>query len=199
MRVSVVILAAGQSSRMGGIKQLLPFNNSTILQTAINSALKSKAEKVYLVLGANYKMIRLKIEEEDVSVIKNSNWEKGLSSSIVSAINYIENSEEHPDAVLIMLADQPKVDSNYIDKLISLYQKQQQAIIASAYGEVNGVPALFPKKYFGILSNLKGDKGAKKLLNESLIEVLSYTPKSAEILIDIDSPEDYQDLIKKTS
>ncbi len=198
MAIYVVILAAGQSSRMGSLKQLLPFKNSTFLQTTIDSALSSKAEKVYVVLGANYKMIKKEVSDEDVSIVQNLNWQEGLSSSIVSAINNIENSEEDPDALLIMLADQPKVDSNYINKLISLFKNNQDTIIASAYGEVNGVPAIFPKKYFGILSNLKGDKGAKKLLNERLEGVMSCTPKSAEILIDIDSPEDYHSLIKKT-
>jgi molybdenum cofactor cytidylyltransferase len=198
MDISVVILAAGEASRMGDIKQLLSFNNSTLLQTTINHALKSRAKKVYVVLGANSDIVKDKISDEYVTIIQNLNWQEGLSSSIISIINHLENSEEDPDALLVMLADQPKVDSSYLNKLISLYQKKQQAIIASAYGDFNGVPALFPKKYFGILSNLKGDKGAKKLLNDRLVDVISYIPKSAEILIDIDSPEDYKNLIKKT-
>lgn len=198
MTISVVILAAGKSSRMGSVKQLLPFNNSTFLQAAINHALKSKAENVYVVLGANSEIIRKKISDDYVSIVQNINWHEGLSSSIISIINHLENLKEEPDALLIMLADQPKVDSNYINQLIALFQDNQQAIIASTYREVNGVPAIFPRKYFKMLSNLKGDKGAKKLLNERLADVISYKPKSAEILIDIDFPEDYKNLIKKT-
>lgn len=198
MAISVVILAAGQASRMGRVKQLLPFNNSTLLQIAIQHTLKSKAEKVYVVLGANSEIIKDKISGDDVSIIQNANWQDGLSSSIVSAINYIDNSKIKPDALLVMLADQPNVDSNYINKLISKHQNNQQKIIASAYGNINGVPAIFPQKYFKKLLSLKGDKGAKILLNTNEVDVVSYTPTSTKILNDIDSSEDYQNLIKKT-
>ncbi|PWH81787.1 hypothetical protein DIS18_14000 [Algibacter marinivivus] len=198
MNISVVILAAGQASRMGSIKQLLYFNNSTLLRTTINSALASKAKKVYVVLGANYKMIKKEVSGKDVSIIENLNWKEGLSSSIVSAINHIEDSKIKPDALIVMLADQPNVDSNYINKLISKHQNNQQKIIASAYGNMNGVPAIFPQKYFKKLLSLKGDKGAKILLNTNEVDVVSYTPTSTKTLNDIDSPEDYQNLIKKT-
>lgn len=198
MDISVVILAAGQSSRMGRVKQLLPFNNSTLLQTAIQHALKSKAKKVYVVLGSNSEIIKDKISEDDVSIIQNLNWKEGLSSSIVSAINHIEDSKIKPDALIVMLADQPNVDSNYINNLISKHQNNQQKIIASSYGNMNGVPAIFPQKYFKKLLSLKGDKGAKILLNTNEVDVVSYTPTSTKTLNDIDSPEDYQSLIKKT-
>ncbi len=197
MHIAVVILAAGKASRMGSIKQLLPYKDSTLLQFAINQALNSKANKLYCVLGANAHVIKEKVQEASVAFIHNPNWEEGLSSSIVSAINYLQNLEVLPDGVLIMLADQPNVDSNYINELIKLYQKNQNQIIASTYGNINGVPAIFPPKCFKNLLSLKGDKGAKKILNENQENLVRFTAKPTEILNDIDSPEDYQKLIKK--
>ena len=198
MNIAVVILAAGNASRMGSIKQLLPYKNSTLLQFAINQAINSKASKVYCVLGANANLIKERIQDKAITFIHNSNWEAGLSSSIVSAIKHLQNSEALPDGVLIMLADQPNVDSNYINELIKLNQKNQNQIIASAYGSINGVPAIFPSNYFEKLLKLKGNKGAKTFLNKNEESVMRFTSKSTEVLKDIDSPEDYQKLIKKT-
>lgn len=198
MDIAVVILAAGKGSRMGSIKQLLPYKKSTLLQIAINQATSSKTYNVYCVLGAHAEIIKEKIQGNQVTFIHNPNWEDGLSSSIVSAIKHFKNLEELPGVVLIMLADQPNVDANYINELIKLYQKNKNQIIASAYGNINGVPALFPSKYFEKLLSLKGDKGAKIFLNENQESVIRFTPKSSEILNDIDSPEDYQNLIKNT-
>lgn len=198
MDIAVVILAAGKASRMGSIKQLLPYKNSTLLQYAISQALNSKTNNVYCVLGANSKIIKEKIQVEHVTLIQNPNWETGLSSSIVSAVNHVKNLEALPDGVLIMLADQPNIDSNYINELLNLHQKNHKEIVASAYGSINGVPAIFPSKYFKKLLRLKGDKGAKAFLNNNQEYIIRFTSKSTETLNDIDSPEDYQKLIEKT-
>ena len=198
MHIAVVILAAGKASRMGSIKQLLPYKESTLLQYVINQASNSKANKVYCILGAHADIIKEKIQDNQVTFIHNSNWVDGLSSSIVSAVNYLLDSKELPEGLLIMLADQPHVNSNYINELIKLHQKNKNQIIASAYGNINGVPALFSSKYFEKLLSLKGDKGAKIFLNENQDRVIRFKPKTNEILNDIDAPEDYQKLIKKT-
>lgn len=194
MNISVVILAAGKASRMGSIKQLLPYKDSTLLQFAMSQAIRSKADKVYCVLGANADLIKQKVKDNKVTFIHNSNWETGLGSSIVSAVSHLLDLKELPDAILIMLADQPNVDSNYINQLIELYQNSQGQIIASSYKNINGVPALFPSQYFEKLLKLKGDKGAKIFLNENEEQVLRFISKSVK-LNDIDSPEDYQKLI----
>ena len=199
MHIVVVILAAGKASRMGSIKQLLPYKNSTLIQFALSQALNSKANKVYCVLGANAHVIEEQTKLKGITFIHNKNWETGLSSSIVSAIEYLQKSEVWPDAVLVLLGDQPNVDSNYINDLIKLYQKNQHQIIASGYRSINGVPAVFPKEYFEYLLKLKGDKGAKELLNRNEKRVIRFTSKCTETLNDIDSPEDYQKLIKRTS
>lgn len=194
MNISVVILAAGKASRMGSIKQLLPYKDSTLLQFAMSQAIRSKADKVYCVLGANADLIKQKVKDNKVTFVHNSNWEAGLGSSIVSAVSHLLDLKELPDAILIMLADQPNVDSNYINQLIELYQNSQGQIIASSYKNINGVPALFPSQYFEKLLKLKGDKGAKIFLNENEEQVLRFISKSVK-LNDIDSPEDYQKLI----
>ena len=199
MDITIVILAAGKGSRMGNIKQLLPYKDSNLLQHVIYQALNSKGSRVYCVLGANANIILKTVIGEQVTFIHNPNWESGLSSSIVVAVNHFKNLEKFPSAVLVMLADQPNVGSNFINELIDLYQINENQIIASAYGNKNGVPAIFPNLYFEDLLNLKGDKGARLFLKSNQENVLAITPEYLEILNDIDSQEDYENLIKNES
>ncbi len=177
-------------------KQLLWFQNSTLLQNTISQGLVSKAKNVYCVLGANSETIKNQVTSNQVTFIDNANWKEGLSSSIVAGINYVLSLENIPDAVLIMLADQPFVDSDYLDLLMDKFLVNTDSVITSDYGNKNGVPAIFPKKYFNNLLKLKGDKGAKAFLNANGANIISILPKYKETLIDIDSPEDYVKLLK---
>mgnify|MGYP001812580947 CR=1 FL=1 len=180
---------------MGGVKQLLPYANSTLLETVIQNALASKADKVYCVLGANSEAIKSQIKNSKVAFIDNLNWNDGLSSSIVTGITYTESIKEKPKAVLVMLADQPYVDSKYINELIELFNMNQDKIIVSAYGNKKGVPAIFPKRFNDDLLKLKGDKGAKAFFNSKEIDTVTFASKSKKALNDIDTLEDYNRLL----
>lgn len=195
--ISVLILAAGAASRMGDTKQLLPFRNSTFLEHSILQANKSKANQVFCVLGANSSIIRKNINSKELTFIDNKNWKEGLSTSIVSGVKYIQCLIEQPDAILVMLADQPLVDSNYINLLIDYFYKATDRIIASSYGNKNGVPAIFPKETFEYLLQLYGDKGAKEILNSDVFKIISVKPQNINTLLDVDTPTDYKNLLNR--
>ena len=191
--IAILILAAGKSSRMGTTKQLLKIGNKTLLELTIEAAKNSNKTAIFCVLGANVDEILSKIKIPNTEFIINKNYEMGLSSSIVSGIDFIEKHQINFDAVLITLADQPKVDSDFLNEIIEAFENNPDKIIASKYPDKVGVPAIFPKKYFKDLLFLKGDKGAKDLLNsktENIISVLS------DKLLDIDTQEDYKNYIK---
>ena len=192
--LSILILAAGNASRMGSVKQLLPYKNSTLLGNAIKSALQSKADTVYCVLGANSERIQNEIIEPQVTFIINKGWQSGLSSSIVRGITYLQRLKEEPKAVLVMLADQPNIDANYLNILIKLHEKNNE-IVASVYNKTKGVPAIFPSTVFKSLLEIKGDKGAKLFLNNTSFTVLHLDMESTSVLKDIDTPEDYKALM----
>ncbi|NNC70452.1 MAG: nucleotidyltransferase family protein [Flavobacteriaceae bacterium] len=187
---AILILAAGSSSRMGKPKQLLPYKHTTLLGWAIEQAHASSVDEVVCVLGAKAKEIELSIQRYDVNIIHNSNYEQGLSSSIISGLKEIGDR----NVVLMMLADQPNISSQYLNKLLEMHTSEPNKIIASNYGNSVGVPAVFPKKYYPELLNLKGDKGAKEILNELRSDVV--TINSSEILQDIDTSLDYDRLTK---
>ena len=186
--IAILILAAGSSSRMGKVKQLLPYKHTTLLGWAIEQALESVADEVICVLGAEVNLIEKSIQSYDVKTIYNENYKDGLSSSIALGIENLQNTK----AVLIMLADQPNISSNFLNRLLEKYSIQPNKIIASNYGNSVGVPAVFPKKYYPDLLKLKGDKGARNVLSKFDVVIVKIEPHS---LLDIDTLEDYRDII----
>ncbi|MDJ0645110.1 MAG: nucleotidyltransferase family protein [Flavobacteriaceae bacterium] len=188
-KIGILILAAGSSSRMGEPKQLLPYRHTTLLGWAIEQAQASKADEILCVLGARAEEIETAVKGYGVKTIYNRNHKKGLSSSIISGVKELVDR----DALLIMLADQPLVTSYYLNSLIYQYFEHPKNIISSTYGASLGVPAIFPQQYFDQLLDLKGDKGAKSLLNECASDVIKV---SGINLIDVDLPEDYNKLKK---
>jgi molybdenum cofactor cytidylyltransferase len=192
--IALIILAAGASTRMKDVKQLLPWKNTTILGNAIEQGLASDADSVFVVLGANFELIRSKIHNYPVTILKNSNWKSGLGASISCAVNYVLDNKINFDGLLIMLADQPLIDTKYLNSLIKTFKEANlKQIVSTAYNTNVGVPAIFPATYYQELSTLNNDTGAKHILNSSknIVKVLNASQKSA----DIDTIEDYKKLI----
>lgn len=188
-KIAIIILAAGSSSRMGTMKQALPYKKTTLLGWTLKTATKSKTNDVFCVLGANKKALEKIAQKNGVSIITNPNYKKGLSSSIIAGILHIEESY---DNAIIMLADQPNITSQYLNELIKISIENPEKIIASNYNEKAGVPVVFPKKYFSDLKTLKGDNGAKIFLEKNLSTIIKMPPTN---LVDIDTLKDYKNLI----
>lgn len=190
-KVALIILAAGNSSRMNNhVKQLLPWKKSTLLEHTIKEALSSTADKVLVVLGANYEQINSKLHADNYTIINNENWILGLGSSIASAINYIKTTGEDYDAVLITLADQPFLGKEHFNNLISMYKKSTDGLAATIYGSKKGVPAIFGNMYFDKLNTLNEDFGAKHILKTSKVAMVEGNT------MDIDTIEVYNRLLK---
>ncbi len=186
--IAVLILAAGKSTRMNGIKQLEKINNKTLLNITLENVKNVFSENIFCVLGANSDKIKAETISENIEFIDNPNFEDGLSSSIVASINYFKKKKLNFDGVFILLADQPGVEVTYLDKMLNLFKENNSTIIASNYGKKIGVPAIFPKKNFVDLLLIKGDKGAKDFINKRKSEIIC--PQIITNLIDIDTRED---------
>ena len=192
--IAVVILAAGESSRMQQAKQLLPWGTSTLLGKAIMEAKQSNSERVYVVLGAKAETIQMQFNSTDVTWVLNKNWKKGMGSSISCAINYLIHLKTDYDGILIMLCDQPLIDADYINKIISTFKRSNKGIVATAYKHSNGVPVLFDKKYLEDLSKLEGNIGAKAIIGANSNSVIAINPNGKEK--DLDTLEEYQKALK---
>ncbi|MBD0776311.1 nucleotidyltransferase family protein [Maribacter sp. ANRC-HE7] len=190
--IALIILAAGESSRMQQPKQLLPWGDTTLLGHAVNVAQRSEANKFYTVLGAHADAIQKKVALSNTQFIINPEWKKGIGSSIAYATRYLLNSETDYDGLLFMLCDQPLINAEYLNGMIKAYGNGDKNIIATAYEHGNGVPVLFHKKFIGELLALDGDSGAKDIITKNTGEVCALTPKG--IQIDLDTYEEYQHL-----
>ncbi|MFD2201205.1 nucleotidyltransferase family protein [Shivajiella indica] len=189
--IGIILLAAGASNRLGRPKQLLEFEGKSLLEKAIKWAKLSLATHFVVVLGANADEIRKKIDQNGCSIIVNVDWPSGMGSSMKKGLKHLTDLHQ-VDGVLLMLCDQPYANADVLNALIQTYWESEKGIIASRYQNTLGVPALFDKKYFGEMLNLKSSEGAKKI-------ILSHSDDTEAIdfplgAIDIDTEEDYEKL-----
>ena len=192
-KTAVILLAAGASSRMDTIKQLLPWKKTTLIGHAIEQALGSKAEDIYVVLGANYKLIFKEIEKETITILNNKNWKHGMGSSISCAMGFILKKDIKYHTVLFVLADQPLIDIEYINSMIN--SVLENYIIVSKYRKSIGVPAIFSSIYFEELRQLNGDIGARELILNHINEVKIID--TIDKIQDVDSRDSYDLLYQK--
>ena len=193
-RIGLILLAAGASRRMGNRpKQLLEFEGETLLRRAAKTALSSGCRPVCVVLGANSERLRAEIADLPLAVVVNENWASGMASSLQTGLQKLLADDAKIAAVCVLLADQPLVDFRVVKRLTETFERGGgDALAASRYAETVGVPAIFPKRFFGELSSLTGDAGARKILGKYASEILTIdVPEAAQ---DIDSPPDYERL-----
>jgi molybdenum cofactor cytidylyltransferase len=192
--IGVVILAAGSSSRMGIPKQLLEFDGITLLSHAVIEAVNSNTNIVVVVIGTGADLIVKEIDKYKVHVVENKNWEEGMASSVRLGLNTLLQNKPEIDAVIIMVCDQPFVSSVVLNDLITTHMNSGKPITVCNYGEAIGPPTLFHRSLFNELMELKGDVGAKKIIQQHSNEVATVLfPKGS---IDIDTMEDYESIIK---
>lgn len=194
-KYAIVILAAGKSARLGSPKQLLTYNGKSLLKHAVDAALETGCQSVFVILGATIELMREELNHTPVVMVENSRWQEGLASSIRCGLERIETELLLPDSVIFMVCDQPYVTGSLLMRLIEKNKETGKPIVASSYDDKMGTPTLFHKSFFPALMELKGDKGAQKLITGNLDKVA--TVQFPEGITDIDTTEDYTLLQKK--
>jgi len=186
----IIILAAGSSSRLGQPKQNLLFEGKTLLQRAIDTALSTYCSPIIVVLGANSSQITPTLDARNVTLVYNPNWAEGMASSIRLGLKSAMEINPAIEVVVLMVCDQPFLDTAVLNALIAVQVQTGSGVVASHYDNTFGVPVLFNKKYFDELLQLKGQEGARKLLQkyQDTISFVDY-PKGS---IDIDTEEDFR-------
>ncbi|MEL5994518.1 nucleotidyltransferase family protein [Hymenobacter segetis] len=191
--VALLLLAAGASTRMGQPKQLLPYHGRTLLRHAAETAVASGCAPIVLVTGALHEELVAEVAGLPIRAIHNPDWETGMASSIRAGLAAV--AETRPAAVLIMLTDQPLLTPELLHELMARQQQTQASIVAAAYGDTLGVPAIFAKAVFPELLQLQGQAGAGRLI-AGYGAAVERVPFPAGLL-DVDTPEDYAALLTK--
>ena len=166
--VAILILAAGSSSRLGQPKQLVKRNGTTLLQNTIKTALAVNTQPVVVMLGAYAEKIKPTIGQLPIVIVENENWETGMGATIAKGMDFIKNNCLTCKAAIILVSDQYHLSEHVLYQLIEKWEKTGSGIIASKYGKMFGVPALFSKNLFAELMDLEGKAGAKKIIAQHL-------------------------------
>jgi len=184
-----VVLAAGGSRRLGRPKQLVELAGEPLVRHCVRRALAAAVPGVLVVVGAQAEAVLAALRDLPVRIVINARWEQGMSTSIQAAVDALPADAQ---GVLFMLADQPFVPVEHLQALVSTWRAQPQAIVATAYDDGVGVPAIFPRSRFEDLRALRGDTGARRVLRAHAAEVIGIA--CAQAAIDIDTEADLQRL-----
>ncbi|SEL13246.1 NTP transferase domain-containing protein [Parapedobacter koreensis] len=189
----ILLLAAGESKRMGTPKQQLPYQGRTLLQHAVQAALGVGTEHTVVVLGAAAATMAQQLEGADVTIVANGDYASGMATSIVSGLTHIMMHHPNVSYLLVMLCDQPHVNTAHLQALIHKQQLTGASVTASYYAGRKGVPALFHRSVFSKLLTLTGDTGAKHVIESFGDEVATVAfPQGA---VDVDTREAYQQTV----
>ncbi len=188
----VIVLAAGASTRLGQPKQLVKLNGRPVLHTVVSNAVAVAGHSVTVVLGAHAQDLTRLLAHSSASVIVNRHWEEGLASSLRYGL---AAAPPACAAALVMLGDQVAVTADDLKRLIGAWKGEDSVIAASVYQGHVGVPAIFPRWCFSELRELRGDRGARVIL-ERHAHRLAHVPMP-NAAIDLDTPEDLAALTEK--
>jgi molybdenum cofactor cytidylyltransferase len=183
--ISAVVLAAGASTRMGTHKLLLPLGDETIVHRTVRQVCEAGFDDVLAVVGNEWAHVAAALEGLRVRHAINADYESGMASSFRTAVEHLGDSE----AAMFALADQPFVTAGEYRRLVDTYRQHAPGIVSVRYGEVMAPPHLFSREFFPELAALQ--HGARPVLerHRDRTIVLQFAP---DLLLDIDTPEDYE-------
>lgn len=193
--IAAIVPAAGQSKRFGGVKLTRPLpDGNTLVGRTVETALAAGCELVVVVTGAHAPQIRLALAQLPVVFAHNAQWAQGMGSSIGCAARFLLSNPNQPDAVFLLLADQPYLHASLLRKMKQLYDDHSPKAIWCNYGQAFGPPVLFDGSLLEQLALLEGHEGAKSILKKLHDEVLVVSFPEGQY--DIDSPDDWENFVQ---
>ena len=193
--ISGLILGAGASQRLGPPKQLLPFRGTTMIGWVLTQAQKAASlDEVVVVLGRAADQVRERVDFGAARVVENPVFDEGCSSSYRAGLAAL-NPESA--AVMIILADQPGITPEVIDRVAGEWRQKEAVIALCSYRGRKGHPMIFAQSMFDQLVGLHGDKAAWKLVdaNADVVQEIYFDLPFPD---DVNTPEDFERL-EKTS
>ena len=190
LKIGGILLAAGLSTRMGEPKQLLPFGESTIVETVVDSMLMSKLDSVIVVVGHCATLVREKLGPRPVEIVCNPLYRDGMLSSAQCGVRALDKTTE---AFALMLVDQPFITPALIDTVVDAYAQTEKGIAVPSYNYRRGHPAIFHRRYADDILALAADSGGVRTLFKTSDDDIHYVTVDTErVLRDIDYREDYE-------
>jgi molybdenum cofactor cytidylyltransferase len=184
-----IVLAAGESRRMGQPKQLLPFGEHTILERVVDTLLTAGVGEVVVVLGHLADRVRAVLGDRPVRAVVNALYRQGMLSSVKCGVQAVGAGY---DAVLIALGDQPHIEGAVVSEVMRAYRDGDAGIVIPRYADKKGHPIIINlQKYREAIANLPEDAGLNALMQEHADDVRLIDVATEDIIRDIDVPDDY--------
>ncbi len=194
--ISGILLAAGESKRMqGAFKPLLKWGKRTVIGECVHQLQNSQLADIFVVLGHREAEIRPRLAGTGVQYAINEDYRQGMLTSVKTGLAMLSPNS---DAFLLALVDQPMINAGLIDQLIEAFEKSDQGIVVPTHDGKWGHPVIISTFYIDEIMQLDDDspEGMRGFIQAHKDDVLEIPAGTADILEDIDSPEDYARLSK---
>ncbi len=194
MRVAAIVLAAGESRRMGRPKMSLPWGNTTVIGQVVQALLQGGASEVVVVTGGNRADLEIALAELpaglNVSQVYNPDFKNG---DMVRSLQVgLARLDETVDATLVALGDQPQIEARIVGEVIAVYQQVKMALVAPSYQKRRGHPWLVERSLWHELLGERRAGTLREFLTQHSTEIFYVNVDTPTILQDLDTPEDYE-------
>jgi molybdenum cofactor cytidylyltransferase len=193
--IAAVVLSAGESSRMGRPKALLPISGETFVERIVRVLGQARVDKIFVVLGHDAENMRRSIEHLPVEILVNTDYRKGQLSSLHVAVRRLERGTDY-EAMLVHLVDHPYIDTELVDLMIRRFRDSGKLIVVPRFSGRRGHPVIFARTLFPELLEAPMDEGAKAVVNAHRADMLEIDTEQEGITVDIDTPELYRQHVK---
>jgi molybdenum cofactor cytidylyltransferase len=193
--IVAVVLSAGESSRMGRPKALLPIEGQTFIERIVGALKQTSVGKIIVVLGHNAEEMRARVAHLSAEILVNPNYKSGQLSSLQTAVRRLEPDADC-DGMLVHLVDHPYIDAGLVDEMIRRFYESKMLIVVPCRQGERGHPVIFARGLFAELLDAPLDQGAKAVVNAHRGETLEIETDQEGIAVDIDTPELYRQHVK---
>jgi len=187
--INAIVLAAGESRRMGKPKALLRFRDRTFLEQIVTILRSSRADRITVVLGAQADVIAGAVDLSDADVVINRDYRNGQLSSLVAGLEHIPQQTE---AILLCLADHPFITTEVVDRIVEEFRRTNAPIVVPTFNGRRGHPTLFSRSMFKQLIGAPVEKGARHVVHSNEDKVFEVAVSDSNILVDINTADDYR-------
>ena len=187
--ICAIVLAAGQSRRMGAQKLLLPYAQKTVIRNIVDQLLDSRLEEIFVVVGNDKEKITQQLVERPVHIMTNPDPQAEMLSSVRCGLQALPQPCQ---AVLVALADQLGITSEVINSLLAGFSSSEKDILVPVFQGKRGHPLLFARRYFPEVLNRFDGIGLRGILDAHPEDIYEMNVSTNAVLEDMDYPQDYR-------
>jgi len=192
--ISAMLLAAGESRRMGEFKQLLTLDGKTFVERCVDNLLASRAHEVVIVTGHRDADVRRAIGKRPVRFVHNDDYRAGMSASIKCGVQALSGEAR---ACLVALVDQPQISTTIINRVIDAYETAQSLIVIPTYSGLKGHPIVLDLQLQDEILAMDASQGLRQIVHAHASDILHVEVGDEAVLMDCDYPEDYARLLRR--